>query len=259
MGVRRLMPLVMIVAALIAACRSEKPAPDHRGKPAPAVPASSGSEAAAHDPAHPPIDCPLQKQGIDPAHLRPFEDVEKYIAFLDREDRAKWQKPDDVIAALGLEGTETVFDLGAGSGYFTFRFAAALPYGEVVAADTEAEMIRHIHHRAQAEHATNIEVKVIPPGDPSVPADADLIFMCDVLHHVANRSAWMGKLAAETKAGARLVLVEFKEGKLPEGPPEAAKIPRSALVKLATGAGFRLESERTDLLPYQVFLVFRKS
>jgi hypothetical protein len=42
----------------------------------------------------PPIDCPLRKQGVDPTHLRPFEEVEKYIAFLEREDRAGWQKPD---------------------------------------------------------------------------------------------------------------------------------------------------------------------
>jgi hypothetical protein len=44
-----------------------------------------------HNPSHPPIDCPLRKQGIDPAHMRPFEDVERYIAFLDRSDRAAWQ------------------------------------------------------------------------------------------------------------------------------------------------------------------------
>jgi hypothetical protein len=46
--------------------------------------------------------------------------VEKYIAFLEREDRAAWQKPDAVVQALGLKGTETLVDLGAGSGYFSF-------------------------------------------------------------------------------------------------------------------------------------------
>jgi hypothetical protein len=60
------------------------------------------------------------------------------------------------------------------------------------------------------------------------------------------------------KSGARLALIEFKEGKLPEGPPEAAKIPRAQLIPLVTNAGFALDSERKDLLPYQVFLVFRK-
>ncbi len=60
------------------------------------------------------------------------------------------------------------------------------------------------------------------------------------------------------KSGARLALIEFKKGKLPQGPPDAAKIPRSTLLKLATDAGLRLNAEHKTLLPYQVFLVLRK-
>jgi len=74
---------------------------------------SPGQQSPVHDPAHPPIDCPLRKRGLDPAHLRPFEDTAKYIAFLERPDRAAWQKPDAVVAALGLTGKETVIDIGA--------------------------------------------------------------------------------------------------------------------------------------------------
>jgi len=214
--------------------------------------------AAAHDPLHPPIDCPLRKQGIDPTHLRPFKDVEKYIAFLERPDRAAWQKPDEVVVALGLKGAETVVDLGAGSGYFTFRIARALKTGKVVAIDVEPEMVRHLHHRAMTTGVKNVEVILGKADDPGLPAGVDLVFMCDVLHHVPGRAAWLAKLASGMKAGARLVVVEFKEGKLPEGPPEAAKIPRAEIVKLVTTAGFVLDHEKPDLLPYQTFLAFRK-
>ncbi len=232
-------------------------------RPAIAATASDSANATAKtggsdDASQLPIDCPLRKQGIDPSHLRPFAEVEKYIKFLDRSDRAAWQKPDAVVTALGLKGSETVIDVGAGSGYFTFRLANALPTGRVVAADTEAEMIRHIYHKAMAEDVQNVEAKLIQPGDPAISAQADLVFMCDVLHHVADRSAWLSKLASEMKPGARLVLIEFKEGKLPEGPPEAVKIPRSRMLEMVTQSGLRLASERSDLLPYQTFLVFRK-
>jgi len=212
-----------------------------------------------HDPAHPPIDCPLHAKGIDPAGLRPFEDVEKYIAFLERPERAVWQKPDEVVAALALKGNETVVDLGAGSGYFAFRFAAALPGGRVIAADIEPEMVRHMHHRAMTDGVQNLEATLIDPGDPAVPAGADVVFICDVLHHVSDRPAWLAKLAGEMKAGARLVLIEFKEGDLPQGPPAAAKIPRAKLVDLMSAAGLRLSGEHADLLPYQVFLIFEKA
>ena len=213
----------------------------------------------AHDPAHPPIDCPLRKQGLDPAQLRPFKDTAQYIAFLERPDRAAWQKPDAVVAALGLTGKETIVDLGAGSGYFSFRLARAVPKGKVIALDVEPEMIRHIHHKAMTEGVRNLQVAFAKPDDPGVPAGADLVFMCDVLHHIQDRPAWLAKLTAQMHKGARLALIEFKEGKLPEGPPEAAKLSRAQLQTLATGAGLVLDSEKPDLLPYQTFLLFRKA
>ena len=140
---------------------------------------SPGQQAAVHDPAHPPNDCPLRKQGLDPAHLRPFEDTAKYIAFLERPDRAAWQKPDAVVAALGLTGKETIVDIGAGSGYFSFRLARAVPEGKVIAPDVEPEMIRHIHHKAMTEGVRNVQAAFAKPDDPGVPAEADLVFMCD--------------------------------------------------------------------------------
>ena len=189
-------------------------------------------QTQAHDPAHPPIDCPLRKQGLDPTHLRPFEDTAKYIAFLERPDRDAWQKPDAVVAALGLNGKETIIDIGAGSGYFSFRFARAVPQGKVLALYVEAEMIRHIHHKAMTEGVSNLQVSIAKPDDPGVSAEADLVFMCDVLHHIQDRPAWLARLVSHMHKGARLALVEFKEGKLPEGPPEAVKLPRAQLVAL---------------------------
>jgi SAM-dependent methyltransferase len=268
--VRSWFPEVTAVAFLLVggACRNKDARPTAPGAPtntatfavAPFVGhgAPPAIDAQTHDPEHPPIDCPLHKLGVDPMHLRPFDQVEKYIAFLEKPERAIWQKPDDVVRALGLKGTETLVDVGAGSGYFTFRFARALPQGKVIAADTEAEMIRHIHHRVMSDGIKNIQAALIKPEDPEINKDADWVFICDVLHHVPDRSAWMGRVAAEMKPGGRLALIEFKEGKLPEGPPESAKIPRTQLIALATKAGLALDGEKPKLLPYQVFLVFRK-
>jgi|GEM_PF-974652 len=244
----------------------EAPAAD---APSPGAPTAEGDHAGHdhaghdhaghdHDPANPPIDCPLAKAGVDAHHMKPFEDVEKYIAFLERPDRAEWQKPDEVVAALELQGNETLYDIGAGSGYFSFRFAKALPKGKVIAADTEAEMVRHVHHKTMTEGIENVTAKVIGVDDPGVTDDVDLVFICDVLHHVQDRPAWMKKLAEEMQVGARLVIIEFREGELPKGPPPEMKISRAETVKLATDAGFQMVSENGDLLPYQRLFVFEK-
>lgn len=269
--------LVVLLATglLFAGCSRNKPGetaePDAassvaavRTPAAAAAPASVQSATTApasgtlHDPAHPPIDCPLRKQGIDPGHLRPFGDIAKYIEFLERPDRAAWQKPDAVVAALDLGGDEVVLDVGAGSGYFSFRFAKAVRQGKVIAGDTEPEMVRHLHHRAMTEGIANVEARIIEPGDPGVDTSVDLVFVCDVLHHVAAQQEWLSKIARGMKTGSRLALIEFKEGSLPQGPPEGAKIPRRELVALGERVGLQLAEDHEGLLPYQVFLVFRK-
>ena len=113
----------LCAAALAAGCKTESQR------------AGAAAQATDHDRAMPGIECPLRKAGVDPSQLRPFAEVENYIAFLDRPERAAWQKPDEVVRAIELRGDETVYDLGAGSGYFSFRLARVLPRGRVVAGD----------------------------------------------------------------------------------------------------------------------------
>jgi len=233
------------------------------GPPPPAPPAMSAlSESSAPDPAvseNPHIDCPLRKQGINPAMLHPFEDTERYRQFLERTDRSLWQKPDEIIKELHLTGSEKIADIGAGSGYFTFRLARALPAGKVYAIDIAPEMLRHVHHRAMMEGISTIEVIKAEPDDPHVPADADLVFICDVIHHAADKEAWLAKASSRMRTGAKLAVVEFREGALPEGPPEKIKIPKKRLISMIERNNFRLDADMSAMLPYQVFLVFHRN
>lgn len=188
----------------------------------------------------------------------PFADTKDYIAHLEKEDRAAWQKPDDVVASLGLKGSETLVDLGAGSGYFTFRFAGALPQGKVVAVDIDPAMLEHMRRRSEASGIGNIEVVQAGPDDPRVPARPDVVFMCNVLHHVEQPAPWLARVTSAMASGARLVIIEFKMGKLPMGPPDAMKIPGPDVIALARGAGCELIRQNTSLLPYQDVFIFAK-
>jgi SAM-dependent methyltransferase len=205
-----------------------------------------------------PIDCPLHKAGVDPRGMRPFEETEKWIEYLDKPERASWQKPDDIVKALRLTGSETVTDVGAGSGYFTFRISKVLPNGKVHATDVDPEMVRHIHRLVMKEHVPNVDVALAKSNDPGIPPGTDVAFVCDVIHHVAERDAWLKKGFEELKPGGKFVVVEFKEGKLPQGPPERMKIPKAKLIGMLEGAGFKLVADDGALLPYQTFLTFEK-
>ncbi len=205
-----------------------------------------------------PIDCPLRKQGMNMDHMKPFAEVEKYIEFLERKDRAGWQKPDEVISSMNLLGTETIADVGAGSGYFSFRFASKLPKGKVIAIDIEPEMIRHIHHKVMSSDIKNIEVVLASEDDPKISEKVDIVFICDVLHHLKNRAGWLDKLASEMNKGKKLILIEFREGNLPEGPPEKIKISGKEMIGLVTKSGFTLVKKDPIALPYQNYFVFEK-
>jgi ubiquinone/menaquinone biosynthesis C-methylase UbiE len=238
-----------LAIAVLSGCKQET-------RPQPKKTASAAAPVASAE--APPIDCPLHNAQAHGPNHKPFEDPEKYIAFLDRPDREQWQKPDAIVQALGLVGDETVVDLGAGSGYFAFRFARVLPRGSVVASDVAPEMVRHIHHRAMSEGVKNVQAVLGEEADPKIPAGAKWIFICDVLHHVSDRPAWLSKLHAEASAGARLAIVEFKEGDLPMGPPASMKLAKSEVVSSVTGAGFAYLDDNAVELPYQYMVRFEK-
>ncbi len=216
------------------------------------------SKAYSRNNHKPPINCPLEKQGVNVHGMKPFQDTEKYIEFLEKKERAAWQKPDEVISAMKLRGSEVIADVGAGSGYFSFRFSKALPGGKVYAIDIDPGMLRHIHHKSLSGERGNIDVILATGDDPKVPGNADIVFICDVLHHVENRSHWLLKLYSEMKKDSHLILVEFKEGKLPQGPPEHMKISGKEMVTLVARAGFDLVKKDSRLLPYQNYFEFVK-
>lgn len=200
---------------------------------------------------------PLSQDGAQHA-TPPFADVQKYIAFLEREDRTKWQRPDNVISSLALQGDETVADVGAGSGYFTFRLARALPRGKVHAMDIEPAMIRYIQKRATTSGYENVQALLCQPDDPMVPPGVDLVFISDVLNYVKHRKKWLSTLASQMEPGSRLVIVEFKEGELPEGPPAEKKTPKAKMIRQVVSAGFHKTQDRPNLILEQYMVEFKR-
>jgi len=176
----------------------------------------------------------------------------------EKPERAAWQKPDEVIAKLNLKAGDVIADIGAGSGYFSRRFAKAVaPTGIVYAVDIDPDMLYYIHKRAEKENQHNIVTVLCSANDPMLaPQSVDLVFICDTIHHITNRSDYYKRIQRCLKPGGRLAIVDFQKRKLPIGPPVEAKIAREVMRKEAMDAGF-VFVEDFDFLPYQYFLVFK--
>jgi ubiquinone/menaquinone biosynthesis C-methylase UbiE len=179
--------------------------------------------------------------------------AEEYVRVLEDPERDSWQKPHEVVMALELKPTETVADIGAGSGYFTRRFA--MHAGKVYAVDIDAKLLE----AAMKDAPKNVEAVLAAPDDPKLPAaSVDTIFFCDVLHHIDGRAAYYPKLAKALKPGGRIVVIEFYKKPLPLGPPESMKISEEELIGELKAAGFR-KTKSFDFLPYQYFFVFERA
>jgi ubiquinone/menaquinone biosynthesis C-methylase UbiE len=128
-----------------------------------------------------------------PAHS--FEDVDRWVAEFESPERDRQQKPDEVVAALKLRSSDRIADIGAGTGYFTRRFAKSAAGGTVYAVDLEPNMLRYIAKRARTEGQKNVVPVLGLPESPMLPPDSvDVIFICNTIHHIEERSAYYAVL-----------------------------------------------------------------
>ncbi|MFN7992992.1 MAG: class I SAM-dependent methyltransferase [Bryobacteraceae bacterium] len=178
--------------------------------------------------------------------------AEEYIRVLNDPQRDSWQKPHELMMALNLKGSDVVADIGAGSGYFSRRFAHHA--GKVYAVDIDPKLVE----ASVKDAPKNVEGVLAASDDPKLPPGAvDLIFFCDVLHHIENRAAYYSKIARALKPGGRVVVVDFYKKPLPVGPPEEMKISEKQMIEELKDAGFR-KTKSFDFLPYQYFLIFAR-
>ena len=73
------------------------------------------------------------------------------LGLLEAPDREQWQKPDQIMDALGIAEGSVVAELGAAGGWFTLRLARRVgPNGLVYAEDIQPLMIEAISRRMQS-------------------------------------------------------------------------------------------------------------
>lgn len=196
----------------------------------------------------------------DHRHRHHLPNVTEYLDRLDRPERDRDQKPAEVVQALGLQAGMTVADLGAGSGYFTQRFAeAVLPDGKVYAIDIEEKALEHVRARlAGRDTGSVVEYIRADPQDPKLPrAAVDVLFVCNTYHHLEQRPQYFAQAASAIRPGGRLVIIDFhadeRSGDLGFGKDHL--IPQDRVEQELKQAGYTVLREHR-FLPRQYFLEF---
>ena len=178
--------------------------------------------------------------------------------WLNRPGRIQEEMPDEVVANMSLRPDEVVADIGAGSGYFSFRIANYVPDGKVMAVDIQPEMLQLIEERATLEEVGNIELVLGQVDDPNLPPNSiDAALMVDAYHEFSHPFEMIEGLYQALRPGGRIFLLEYRG--------EDASVPIRPLHKMTEVQAvkemsvFGLEwTDTLDFLPWQHMMIFTK-
>ncbi len=187
-----------------------------------------------------------------------FEDIDRWVTIFEDPKREEWQKPDEVVKMLNLRPGDVIADIGAGTGYFTRRFAVAVgPEGKALGLDIEPSMVKYMKEDAQKLGLKNYEARIVKADDPELaPESVDIIFICDTYHHIEERVMYLANLKKALKPNGRIVIVEFYKRETPVGPPLEMKLSEETVREEFRQAGYHL-TRSPVFLPYQYFLEFK--
>ncbi|MEM9932919.1 MAG: class I SAM-dependent methyltransferase [Bacteroidota bacterium] len=246
--------LLCILALGWVSCQQGNPSQQEEGA------SKEGVEATAADHSH---NDDSQAQAEDTRgsanHHMHQRSIEELVAQFDSPGRLAWQKPDTLLYYLdnftreGLSG-KSVAEIGAGSGYISYRLAKVA--GKVIAVDVDQRFLDHIESVRgdwPEDISNRVETRFTGYDDPGLTQnEVDKVILVNTYHHIENRTDYLQKLKGVCK---EIIVVDFKKGELPVGPPDEMKLSAQEILVEAYQAG--ITSARVDdkVFPYQYIII----
>lgn len=189
--------------------------------------------------------------------------VNELITAFESEERSKTQKPYQVINLLGNINNHKILDIGAGSGYFSFKMAEQ--GADVIAGDVDDEFLAYIKDKNSKVRlkSGSVVTKKLPYDSPELRSEEiDEAIIVNTYHHIENRVHYFSKVLDGLKPGGKLMVVDFMKKHFEEkveGPPYEMRIASDIVIKELMESGFDNFQINNDLLPFQYILIAYKN
>lgn len=180
------------------------------------------------------------------------------IDWLERDTRIFEEAPQKAVAALKLAPDTVIADIGAGSGYYSFRLAPLIPQGKVIAIDIQPEMIDFLEKKKNDTATKNLETHLGKIDNLDLPANSlDAALIVDAYHEFSHPSEMMQSLHHALRPGGVLYLLEYRaeDPKVPIKPLHKMS-EKQAILELKAEGFKHLRTEES--LPWQHLLIFQK-
>jgi predicted methyltransferase len=188
------------------------------------------------------------------------------LGLLEAPDREQWQKPDQIMDAIGVAEGSKVAELGAAGGWFTLQLAERVgPNGRVYAEDIQGAMLDGISRRMLAENLMNVTTVLGTFTDPHLPFGLAAALINDAFHEMMDVPddpqavvTLLRNVAKSLKPQGRLGIVDWTPGNGGPGPIAANRVDPNVVIKAASAAGLQL-IKREDIPPFVFLLVFGRA
>ncbi len=168
-------------------------------------------------------------------------------------ERVIWQKPELVISMLGKLAGKKVADIGAGTGFFTFRLVQTA--AKVYACDIDTAALERLHLLAGKVDKTirdKIQIVISTKTDPGLGKNkVDIVFLSNTYMYIRDRVAYLKNLKKYLNPEAEIMIVDYKRKRIPFGPPEEEKIDLYQVEKELLAAGYTVIHSDDVSLDYQ--------
>lgn len=172
--------------------------------------------------------------------------------------RLQWQRPDFVIESLGDLSDKVVADIGAESGYFTFRLAKRA--NKVIAIEIDPNMIELIElfkENINIDFQSKIETRQALPSDPKLNnGEVDVALIINTIGYIEDKVAYLKKVKEGLSDEGVLLIVDFKNKELPAEVAVNVDIitDDNILQDQLETVGFELVRINNNALPFQYMI-----
>jgi len=178
--------------------------------------------------------------------------------WLERPNRDTEELPSRLMQVLDLNQANVVADIGAGTGFLTFRLARLVPSGRVLAVEVQQAMLDTIRTRMERDNVRNSQLVLGAPEDPALPASSvDMALIVSSYHEFSHPKEMLENIYVGLKEGGRLVIVEYRGEDATIAAPRVHRMTEIQIRKELEASGFRWR-DTFDVLPQQHIVVFEK-
>jgi len=165
-------------------------------------------------------------------------DTEK-MEKLNNPERLNQIPPGFIWEKLGVSNPDTVVDLGAGTGFFSQRFARMPNVNKVYALDIANVMVDYMKENVVPLHDKIEPLKMDESSIPLPDDTAGVLVMINLHHELHEPVKILQESARLLRPGGKLAIVDWKKKQTEHGPPVEKRCDTETIQRQLAGASFR--------------------